>query len=115
MAICHCDDCQRQSGASFSINIGVPRENMSVTGDAMKTFVTTGTDSGQDRDRNFCGECGSPLFTVLAEMPALAFIKGGTLDDRDFIVPQIEVWRERAQSWVPASEDRGTFPRDMQA
>jgi hypothetical protein len=115
IALCHCDDCQRQSGSSFSVNVGVPCEGMTVTGEALKTYVTVGTDSGQERERKFCGECGSPLFTVLAEMPELAFIKAGTLDDRSAVLPQLEVWCERAQPWVAESEERGRFPRDLQA
>jgi hypothetical protein len=114
-AVCHCDDCQRQSGSSFSVNMGVPRAALTVTGDTMKTFVTVGSDSHQPRDRNFCGTCGSPLFTVLSEMPELAFVKVGTLEDHSIVAPVIEVWCERAQRWVGSDAERGRFDRDMVA
>ncbi|MEV4420139.1 GFA family protein [Patulibacter sp. NPDC049589] len=114
-AICHCDDCQRQSGTSFSVNVAVPRAQFHLTaGDAaLRQFETVGTDSEKPRARNFCGTCGSPVFTVLSEMPELAFIKAGTLDDRAGLAPQLEVWCDRAQPWVDHA-DRPTHPRDLQ-
>jgi hypothetical protein len=114
VASCHCDDCQRQSGACFSLNVAVPLAALTVDDAKLKTFATTGTDSGQPRERRFCPECGSPVITLLAEMPDLAFIKAGTLDDRSWLQPQVEVWRESAQSWIPENDAVGSFPRDLQ-
>lgn len=115
VAICHCDDCQRHSGSSFSVNVGVPVDGLRVTGDALKTVQTVGSGSGRPRERKFCGECGSPLYVVLEELPELAFIKAGTLDDRSEVIPTVEIWCDRAQPWVEESESRGRFARDLQA
>jgi hypothetical protein len=87
---------------------------LTVDYEQLQTIETIGTDTGQSRRRMFCGRCGSPVVTLLSEMPDLAFIKAGTLDDRSTISPQIEVWRERAQEWVPAPGERVTFARDLQ-
>lgn len=114
VAACHCDDCQRQSGACFSLNVAVPAANFTVDASKLRTFATTGTDSGQPRERNFCPECGSPVTTVLAEMADLVFIKAGTLDDRSWLRPEVEIWRDSAQPWVPQDDAVGSFPRDLQ-
>lgn len=114
VALCHCDDCQRQSGSSFSLNVGVPAANFTVDASKLKTFATTGTDSGQPRERSFCPECGSPITAVLAEMGDLVFIKAGTLDDRTWLKPELEIWRESAQPWVPEDEEIGSFARDLE-
>jgi hypothetical protein len=114
VALCHCDDCQRQSGSAFSVNVGVGRDSVTIDYDQLQTIETVGTDTGQPRKRMFCGKCGSPILTLLSEMPDLAFIKAGTLDDRETLAPQIEVWRERAQGWVPDGSERAMFPRDLQ-
>lgn len=111
---CHCEVCQRQSGASFSLNVAVPRAALTVDDAKLKTFATTGTDSGQPRERLFCPECGSPILALLAEMPDLAFIKAGTLDDRSWLQPQVEIWRDSAQPWIAESDGIESFPRDLQ-
>lgn len=111
-AICHCDDCQRQSGAAFSVNVVVDRAELSVTGEP-KVFNTTGEDTGELRDRMFCGECGSVLFSVLREADDMMIIKAGTLDDKSGVLPEMELWTERAQGWRGGEEERGEFPRGI--
>jgi hypothetical protein len=112
---CHCDDCQRQSGAAFSTNVVFPKASLSVSG-TPTVFRTTGTDSGEVRERSFCGTCGSVLFTSLVEQPGIAVVKAGTLDDRTGYSPAVEVWRDSAQEWVAAvATERQTFPRDLPA
>lgn len=111
-AICHCDDCQRQSGAPFSLNVLIAEDQLVLTGE-LKTFQTIGTESGATRDRCFCPECGSPIFTRLTDMPGLIALKAGTLDDRSWLAPQMEVWCDRRHSWVQDSAERGEFARGL--
>lgn len=114
VALCHCDDCQRQSGAAFSVNVVVPRESLTVDG-TPKVHHTTGVDNGNDRERQFCEACGSPLFTLLAEQPGIAIVKAGTLDDRAALQPAVEVWHATAQPWVGADAQRQVFDRGLPA
>lgn len=98
-AVCHCKDCQRQSGTSFSIMVGVPADQLSVEGD-LATHVTVGEDSEQEVQRQFCPVCGSPVLSISAGMPGVAVLKAGTLDDTSWLEPQVEVWGKSAQPWV---------------
>ena len=99
-AVCHCTECQRQTGTSFSIIVAVPRDALHVEGDTLSTYTTVGTDHGTEVHRQFCSGCGSPIVSVPAEGP-LVYIKAGTLNDRSWLEPQLEVWCESAQPWVP--------------
>ena len=115
-ALCHCDDCQRSSGSTFSTNVVVPRAALQVEGDTLGTFNTTGTDTGQPRERQFCTRCGSQLFTMLSEMPDVAIIKAGTLDDRSVVAPTMELWKTSGQAWVDAANgDRQVMERGLPA
>jgi hypothetical protein len=67
--VCHCKDCQRQTGSAFSIFVVVPRATLHVGGDTLATYVTVGADSGEERQRQFCSKCGSAVVTLLAEQP----------------------------------------------
>lgn len=97
-AVCHCPDCQRQSGGAFSVNVLVPADTITFTGDTRKQYVVNGA-SGQKVTRNFCGDCGSPLTTQLAAFGDLSAIKAGTLTDSSWVVPTIQIWCDSAQDW----------------
>ena len=111
-AICHCSDCQRQAGSAFSIIAGVAMENLHISGQT-KVFDTIGDDRGAAAHRHFCGDCGSPIISVLADADGIAWIKAGTLNDASWLEPRLEVWTHSAQPWALTAErdDRGYFPR----
>jgi hypothetical protein len=112
--ICHCDDCQRSSGSPYSLNVIVPRDALSIEEDGtLATYETTGTDTGEPRERKFCSRCGSTMLTLLNEMPEMAAVKGGTLDDRSSLVPEMEIWAERAHPWIADGAERGVMPRGL--
>lgn len=113
VVICHCDECQRQSGAPFSLNVIVDRERFTIAGDTLTSFETVGTDSGEKRQRMFCSRCGSTVLSILAEAEDLAIIKAGTLEDRSWLEPEMEVWCESAHPWLQSTEERGLFPRGL--
>jgi hypothetical protein len=105
-ALCHCTTCQKQSGAAFSVNAVVPREAFQVEGDSVRTF-TTQSDEGGTVDRQFCGECGSPLVSLASYLP-FAIVKAGTLDDKSTLpAPTVQVFCRSAQPWVPRDEIGG--------
>src|SRR5688500_7509084 len=89
-ALCHCRDCQRQHGTAFAVVVGAPADAFEVRGEP-STHVTTGEDHGSEVRRQFCGECGSPLYSETEAMPGVMLIKAGTLDDPSSLEPQVEV------------------------
>ena len=113
VAICHCDDCQRHSGTAFSVNVVVPAAALGIDG-SPKVHETIGSDSGETRRRLFCGDCGSPLFTMLTEQPDIVIIKAGTLDDRSSVAPTVEMWCRSALGWVGSDAARVSFEGDPQ-
>jgi hypothetical protein len=51
VALCHCENRQKQAGTAFTVVVGVPKSAISIQGQ-LKTFNDTG-DSGQPVRRNF--------------------------------------------------------------
>ncbi|WFL76251.1 GFA family protein [Altererythrobacter arenosus] len=96
--ICHCKNCQRQAGSSFSAIIGVPREALEYEGE-IKTYADKG-DSGGSVDRQFCPDCGSPLFSLVGSLPQMVFVKAGTLDDTSNLQPAMHIFTKSKQAWV---------------
>ena len=112
-AVCHCKDCQRQGGTAFSVVVGVPKADLEISGE-LSSFSTVGSDHGQETQRQFCSSCGSPIVSLSAAMPDVAFLKAGTLDDTSWLQPQLEVWGTSAQPWVEAVEGRPRMERGPQ-
>jgi hypothetical protein len=61
---------------------------------------TTVADSGRKITREFCPECGSPLFTRAEKFPDKIYIKAGSLDEPGVVAPRIQTWTERAVQWA---------------
>ena len=107
-ANCHCTNCQKQGGAAFSVNVGVAKAGLEITGDSLTVYNDVG-DSGNQVQRHFCNKCGSPIYSAMATMPDLVFIKAGTLDDTSSIQPQMNTWCKSSQSWVKIDESLPKF------
>ena len=98
-AICHCKNCQRQSGSAFSENLICRSGTVSVTG-RLAVFDDT-ADSGNSIQRHFCPACGSPCTTTAASMPDITIVKAGLLQDTSIIAPTVETWCASKQAWLP--------------
>jgi hypothetical protein len=110
-AICHCKHCQRQTGTAFSILVAVPKGSLIMEGEQPATYEDIG-DSGLPVRRKFCQKCGSPIFSEVAATPNMDWLKAGTLDDPSWLQPQVNIWCDSAQPWVPMSEEIPRVPRN---
>jgi hypothetical protein len=88
----------------------VPKASVTVSG-TLKTFDDTG-ESGGTVHRQFCPECGSPIFSLIPSMPDITIIKAGTLDDVSVLTPQVQVWCQSAQPWVELNPELPQFAQN---
>lgn len=109
-ANCHCRDCQKSSGAAFSTVVIVPSDSIEISGETLSIFRTIGDDHGEEDQRHFCSNCGSPLITTSGAYPGMVFIKAGTLKNSSLVQPAMDVWAESKQSWTDHGE-RVAVPR----
>ncbi len=107
--ICHCIDCQRFTGAPFSVVVGVPKPAFSVTGD-LKSFTKLG-DSGQPVQRSFCPNCGASIADEAAALPDVVMIAAGTLHDKSWVKPAMQIYCDSAQPWVQLGHEMKSFPK----
>jgi hypothetical protein len=112
--LCHCTDCQRQTGTAFSIVVGVERDSLHIEGETLGTFTTVGEDTHEAVRRQFCSACGSPIVSLPDATPDLAFIKAGTLNDTSVLEPEMEIWCRSAHPYVEFDDEkRGQFQRSV--
>jgi hypothetical protein len=98
VSVCHCADCQKFSGSAFAMVVGVPEPALHVTG-TLKSFSKTG-GGGKLIHRRFCLGCGSGIMEEADALPGVAMVNAGTLDDRSWVKPTSQIYRDSALHWV---------------
>ncbi len=106
---CHCDDCKRATGGPYTVGVLVQIDQLSIISGHPKGYTTT-ADSGRPITREFCPQCGSPLFTKTEEYPNLVWLKAGCLDKPELIKPSCQTWTKRAVPWAYIDENLPCFP-----
>ena len=61
--ICHCTDCQTQTGTAFRVSIPVAGATFKMTGQPA-TYVKMTAESGNPRVQAFCPRCGTPIYST---------------------------------------------------
>ena len=96
--VCHCADCQRQSGSAFGMSLVIKPSAFEITQGEASVYQVI-ADSGRDKACLFCPRCG---VRVLHRTTALCSVKAGTLDDVSWLVPDAEYFSARRQRWLPS-------------
>ena len=109
LAVCHCTDCQRQSGSAFGMSLWIPAEAFHLLSGSLKFFEVV-CDSGRIKACAFCPRCGTRIYHRTDE--AGISIKAGTLDDTSSLRPTSHYWTKRKQPWVHVPEGTASFPDD---
>ena len=110
LAVCHCTECQRQSGSAFGMSLIVPKGSFRLVRGEPKKFTRI-AESGRPVDCVFCPDCGTRIYHDPAKMPDTLNVKAGTLDDTAGLSPDLHVWTECKQPWVPIPEGARRFDR----
>jgi hypothetical protein len=104
VAICHCVNCQRNSGSAFSLNATFPAGTMTLEGHP--SIYDDAGDTGNVVRRVFCGICGTPIESQsVYSIPNYVVIKAGTFDDPSKFVPDCEVYCDSKLPWVKLGEE----------
>ena len=99
--VCHCRDCQLQSGSAFGMSLVVRDDSFHVTAGHLKTFEVI-AESGRTKTCAFCPECGVRIYNTTGSRKS---IKAGTLDDTQMLRPDAHYWTKRKQNWVVLPPD----------
>ena len=103
---CHCDYCQRRTGAPFQVSCWYEKDKVEIAGE-YKVFAESANSVGVDY--RFCPTCGSTVFWSfdnVAEFPFKNFfgIAVGAFADPNFPKPELELHVGHRCSWIPEFE-----------
>jgi len=108
---CHCDDCKKATGGPYTVGVLAQAATLRIISGKVKGYTTT-ADSGRKITRQFCPNCGSPLFTRAEKCPDLVFLKAGCLDEPELIKPSCQTWTKRAVPWAYIDEKLPCYPEN---
>lgn len=98
MAICHCSTCQSRTGSAFSMVMTVRRSGFAVTqGETIHRDLPGA--SGALIRQHFCENCLVRTHSEPAANETVTYVRPGTLDERNWIKPTVQLWTSAAQSW----------------
>ncbi|QDS67883.1 hypothetical protein FKW77_008047 [Venturia effusa] len=101
-ALCHCLDCRKISGSTYSTNIIVDDSSFKVQGTPKEISKTA--DGGNTITSYFCPDCGTTLFRKGKTFEGKVIIKAGVMDDVQALEaakPTAELFTEHRVGWVP--------------
>lgn len=106
---CHCTDCRKATGGPYTVGVGVAAAGLTILSGTTKGYTKL-ADSGRRITREFCPECGSPLFTRGEVLPDQVWIKAGSLDEPARIRPTHQTWTKMAVPWAYLDKDLPGYP-----
>ena len=89
--------------------MGVPDACLSVEG-SVNAF-TKSADSVGTITNTFCSNCGVTVVNRATNLPGVAIIRAGTLDDASQVAPQMNLYVSSAQPWDPPAVGIMSFER----
>ena len=106
--ICHCSQCRKAQGTPFVTNIPVPEARFSLLSGAeqLKAF-----ESSPGKQRVFCGNCGSPVYSRTDKLPGVLRIRAGLLEGELATRPANHAYVASKANWWDIDDALPQFPQ----
>ena len=100
--ICHCEQCRKAQGSAFVTNIPVEESKLKfVSGtDQLSSF-----ESSPGKQRCFCTNCGSPVYSKTVKIPGVVRIRAGLLDGDLNTKPICHFYVSNKANWLDINDD----------
>ena len=107
--ICHCTDCQINSGTAFGYVVGAINDSFNLLKGELSFYIKL-ADSGAKRELAFCGKCGTRIYAKPENGKSGFFgLRVGTIRQRMSLHPTRQVWKKSCLDWVQRIETDQTF------
>ena len=97
VAHCHCEDCQRLTGAGHSTGAMFNARTLELMGEVAEYKLTS--ENGNEVTRVFCPVCGSPILGRNTGMPGTITLSLGTMEDSSVFEPGVVVFARNRKAW----------------
>ena len=109
--VCHCRECQKQSGSAFGISVIISGSQLSLISGEPNEWVRA-TDSGNRLGCHFCPTCGSRVWHSNPDNENFVSVKGGSLDAPVDLSTAFHIWTCRKLNGVILPEGATTYEQE---
>ena len=115
--LCHCTDCQADSGSAFGQSMHVRTEAIDAVVGPVREHTIEGPE-GQRSLVSLCANCLTTLWAGREDLPQVRGLNSGSLDPDAGFEPYGNMWTRSARSWAalapgPRFEQNPPDPLDM--
>ena len=99
LVFCHCSFCRKATASDYTVNAKVSSKKLVLHG--KENLVSYSSSPG--KQRYYCQNCHSQIFTVQENIPEVCALKLGTIDESDQnlqTVPKRHIFQDPAFSWL---------------
>jgi hypothetical protein len=105
--ICHCGQCRRAQGGPFATNTPVAATAFRLlAGEALLTAYR----ATPDKERVFCGRCGSPVLSRRDGLPDVVRVRAGLIDEPVSAGLAAHFHTASKCGWWPIRDDLPQYP-----
>lgn len=107
VARCHCEECQKVSGAGHTVGAMFAEKDVQVTGELSKYRYQS--HAGNTVTKSFCPRCGSPILGCNTGMKGYVTISLGTMDDSGSLRSEVAIFTRNRKPWDTPESDISCF------
>lgn len=109
-AYCHCSQCRRATGSSFSVFGGIVDSDFRVLKGSDNFKFSSKSD---DTEGAFCGICYTPIYGRKPKL-GLTHILYGTLDEAPGLFPQVHIYTGSKAPWDIICDDLPQYEEGLE-
>ena len=108
LVICHCNQCQSAQGSAFATNAPIDANLFKFTkGKALlKVYY-----SNPKKQRVFCSNCGSPIYSAQVDKPGIYRLRAGTITSTFEHTPDYQQYCESKANWIELGDHIPAYQR----
>ena len=97
---CHCGLCRKINGSAFSTYVAVADDDFEILqGEPRNNRISS------NAEKNFCGNCGTPLFNRNPKYAGLTILHLGSIDEPLGLAPTYNIYTESKLDWLESIPD----------
>jgi hypothetical protein len=97
--LCHCTDCQAESGSAYGQSMHVRREAIDAVEGSVREHTIEGPE-GRSSVVTCCANCLTILWGGQPDIPQILGVNAGSLEDTAGLQPYGNMWTRSARAWA---------------